>query len=78
MGWKIVRMYAIGLFLMAAFVVLMSIGEGPSSLSTGNAAGIISLIGMLGVAVARAMREQEQRISRLEKQLEEKNGQRSF
>jgi hypothetical protein len=77
MGWLSVLICAIGLFLIAGIVVFISMGE-RSSLSIGSAGGIISLIGMLGVAVARAMREQEQRISRLEKQLEEKNGQGSF
>jgi hypothetical protein len=74
MGWKVVLTFAIVLILMAGIVVLISIGE-PSSLSIGSAAGIISMIGMLGVAVARALREQEERISRLEERLAEKNGQ---
>ena len=76
MGWISVLMFAIVLWLGGAFVVFTSMGEGPSSLSTGSAGGIIAVIGMLGFAVARAMRGQEKRISRLEDQLAEKNNQR--
>ena len=62
--------------VVGAFVVFTSMGEGPSPLSTESAGVIISMIGMLGFAVARAMREQGKRISRLEEQLAEKNNQR--
>jgi hypothetical protein len=77
MGWISVLICAIGMFLMAGIVVFISMGE-RSTLSIGSAGGVISMIGMLGVVVAREMREQEQRISRLEKRLEEKNGQESI
>ena len=79
MAWISVLSFAIFLSIVAGIVLLISMGDEPTSLSLGNASAIISMVSARArLCCCSRNAQQEQRISRLEKQLEEKSGQGSY